>query len=516
MSVITLSDIKLPLGKDESELVKLAEKKLGKKPAYFAILKKSLDARDKSNIRFVYTIAFSKTPVRTERPPLERLEKTKCPEKPVVIVGSGPAGLFCALRCIERGITPIVIERGAPVDERARDIDAFVETRILNTESNIQFGEGGAGTFSDGKLNTQTHSILNKEVLETFVRFGAPEEILWLNKPHIGSDNLRVVVKNMREYILQKGGEVRFYTRLDDFQIQGGGLQSITVRNVKTQAVEKVEISALVLAIGHSARDTFETLQKKGVEMQAKDFAVGVRIEHLQSQIGFSQYGERYKLLPPADYKLVAHTPERSAFTFCMCPGGYVMPSTSEEYAVVTNGMSNYARNGENANSALIVQVTRADFGERPLDGVAFQRQMEQNAYKASGKNYSAPVQKLGDFLSDKESFDFGEVKPTYLSGTAFADMREVLPGYICQTLKTTIGQMDKRLHGFANPDAILTGVETRTSSPVRIVRDSESLQSVNVENLYPCGEGAGYAGGITSSACDGLRVADAIFARFS
>lgn len=516
MSVITLSDIKLPLGKNESELVKLAEKKLGKKPAYFAILKKSLDARDKSNIRFVYTIAFSKTPVRTERPPLERLEKTKCPEKPVVIVGSGPAGLFCAIRCIERGITPIVMERGAPVDERARDIDAFVEKRILNTESNIQFGEGGAGTFSDGKLNTQTHSILNKEVLETFVRFGAPEEILWLNKPHIGSDNLRVVVKNMREYILQKGGEVRFYTRLDDLQIQGGGLQSITVRNVKTQAVEIMEISALVLAIGHSARDTFETLQKRGVEMQAKDFAVGVRIEHLQSRIGFAQYGEKYELLPPADYKLVAHTPERSAFTFCMCPGGYVMPATSEEHAVVTNGMSNYAREGENANSALIVQVTRADFGEQPLDGVAFQRQIERNAYIAGGKNYSAPVQKLGDFLSDKESFNFGEVKPTYLSGTAFADMREVLPSYICQTLKMAIGQMDKRLHGFASPDALMTGVETRTSSPVRIVRDNESLQSVSVENVYPCGEGAGYAGGITSSACDGLRVADAIFARFS
>ncbi len=516
MRIITLSDIKLPLGKKESELVKLAEKKLGKKPAYFAILKKSLDARDKSNIRFVYTLAFSDKPVRAEKQPLERLDKSKLPKKPVVIVGSGPAGLFCALRCIERGITPIVIERGAPVDERARDIDAFVQTRILNTESNIQFGEGGAGTFSDGKLNTQTHSILNKEVLETFVRFGAPEEILWLSKPHIGSDNLRVVVKNMREYILQKGGEVRFYTRLDDFQIQGGGLQSITVRNLKTQAVETIELSALVLAIGHSARDTFETLQKKGVEMQAKDFAVGVRIEHLQSQIGFSQYGENYKLLPPADYKLVAHTPERSAFTFCMCPGGYVMPSTSEEYAVVTNGMSNYARDGENANSALIVQVTRADFGDKPLDGVAFQRQMEQNAYKVGGKNYSAPVQKLGDFLADRESSNFGEVKPTYLSGTAFADMREVLPNYICQTLKSAIGQMDKRLHGFANPDAILTGVETRTSSPVRIVRDNESMQSVNVENLYPCGEGAGYAGGITSSACDGLRVADAIFARFS
>lgn len=512
MSVITLSDIKLPLGKDESELVRIAQKKLGKPPAYFAIVKKSLDARDKTNIRFVYTIAFAGEKQRLERAQLEKLPAVKRPEKPVMVVGSGPAGLFCALRLIARGILPIVVERGAPVDERASDIDDFVATRKLNIESNIQFGEGGAGTFSDGKLNTQTHSVLNKEALETFVQFGAPEEILWLNKPHIGSDNLRTVVKNMREYIIKQGGQVRFYTRLDDLKIINDSLCSVALTNVKTQTTEQVDVSALVLAIGHSARDTFEKLQSLGVEMQAKDFAVGVRIEHLQSAIGFSQYGEAYKKLPPADYKLVAHTPSRSAFTFCMCPGGYVMPATSEENAVVTNGMSNYARDGENANSALIVQVTRADFGERPLDGVEFQRRIERNAFTAGGKNYSAPVQLIGDFLSDKESSKFGEVKPTYLSGTAFAPMQTVLPSPVCRTLKEAVLQMEKRLRGFANPYAVMTGAETRTSSPLRIVRDSENLQSVNIKKLYPCGEGAGYAGGITSSACDGIRVADAVF----
>ncbi|MBQ8684997.1 MAG: FAD-binding protein [Clostridia bacterium] len=515
MSVRTLTDIKLPLGKDESALVEIAKKKLGKPPAYFAILKKSLDARDKSNIRFVYTIAFSDQKQRREKEPLTRLEKAKRPQKPVLVVGSGPAGLFCALRLIERGIAPIVIERGAPVDERAAQIERFVQTKTLNTDCNIQFGEGGAGTFSDGKLNTQTHSALNKEVLETFVRFGAPEEILWLNKPHIGSDNLRRVVKNMREYIRAQGGEVRFHTRLEDLEIAEGRLKSVTIRDLRTNEAQRTEASALVLAIGHSARDTFETLLAKGVQMQAKDFAVGVRIEHLQRDIGFSQYGEAYKLLPAADYKLVYHGADRAAFTFCMCPGGFVMPAASETGGVVTNGMSNYARDGVNANGALIVQVSKADFGEAPLDGVAFQRAIERKAYEAGGKTYAAPVQTVGDFLENRVSARFGEVRPTYAAGTAFADLRAVLPTPVCQTLRAAIVQMDKRLRGFAAPSALLTAAETRTSSPVRILRDDKTLRSVNTEALYPCGEGAGYAGGITSSAADGLRVADAVYARF-
>jgi uncharacterized FAD-dependent dehydrogenase len=278
-----------------------------------------------------------------------------------LVVGSGPAGLFCALRLLARGIKPVLIERGAPVEERERDINAFFQTQALNVDSNVQFGEGGAGTFSDGKLNTQTHGALNREVLKTFVRFGAPKEILWLSKPHIGSDNLKEVVKNMREYLWNNGAEVRFHTRLTDVKIQNGKLtQAVLVSNGRE---EELPVSAVILAIGHSARDTFEMLLSRGVPMRQKDFAVGVRIEHLQSTIGFSQYGESYTKIPAADYKLTAHTPERSAFTFCMCPGGYVMPAASEEGGVVTNGMSNFARDGLNANSALIAQVTRADFG---------------------------------------------------------------------------------------------------------------------------------------------------------
>lgn len=516
MRLMTLSDIKLSLDKDERELFRIATKKLGKPPRYFRIRKKSLDARNKSDVRFVYTIEFSDEEQRQTPQPLERLHATKLPNKPVLVVGSGPAGLFCALRLLERGITPLLIERGAPVEERERKINAFFQTASLDTDTNIQFGEGGAGTFSDGKLNTQTHSSLNSEVLKTFAKFGAPEEILWLNKPHIGSDNLKKVVKNMREYIVKQGGQVRFHTRLTDIFTKNGELSSVTLKNTRTGEEERLEISALVLAIGHSARDTFEMLLSKGVYMRQKDFAVGVRIEHLQSAIGLAQYGKAYTRLPAADYKLVSHAADRGVFTFCMCPGGFVMPATSEEGGVVTNGMSNYARDEKNANAALIAQVTRADFkDDSPLAGVEYQRQIERAAYLAGGGKYKAPVQTVGDFLQDKQSDKFGSVSPTYAVGTSFADMRSVFPTPIVQALKTAITDMDKKLCGFANPDALITGAETRTSSPVRIERD-ESLQSVSVKRLYPCGEGAGYAGGITSSAADGIRVADAVFAEFS
>ena len=513
MRLITLSDIKLPLDKDESALFALAQKKLGKPPRHFRICKKSLDARNKDDIRFVYTIEFSSQPLNETDAPIERLPKTKRPEKPVLVVGSGPAGLFCALRLLERGITPTVIERGAPVDERERKINVFFTKTELDLDSNIQFGEGGAGTFSDGKLNTQTHTPLNKEVLKTFVKFGAPEEILYLNKPHIGSDNLKKVVKNMREYILERGGQVRFHTRLTDICVQGGRLVGATLCDTKTGETQKIETSALVLAVGHSARDTFEKLLSRGVEMRLKNFAVGVRIEHLQSAIGYAQYGKAYTRLPSADYKLVSHAEDRSAFTFCMCPGGFVMPATSEEGCVVTNGMSNYARDGKNANSALIAQVTLADLNsEHPLAGVEYQREIERLAFIAGGKDYKAPVQTIGDFLQDKTSDTFGSVSPTYAVGTRFADLNAVLPRPITTALQFALTDMDKKLHGFASDGALLTGVETRTSSPVRIERD-ESMQSVSVKGLYPCGEGAGYAGGITSSAVDGIRVADAVFA---
>ncbi len=521
MSLRTLSDIKLPLDKGEDELLKLAERKLGCKAGHFAIRKKSLDARNKEDIRFVYTIEFSKEKQPAKKPQFEQLPKAKQPHLPVVVVGSGPAGLFAAIRLLEHGILPIVIERGECVEEREKAIGVFVETKKLNKDVNIQFGEGGAGTFSDGKLNTQTHSALNKEVLETFVRFGAPKEILWLSKPHIGSDNLKTVVRNMRNYIRKQGGQVRFNTRLEDISTVDGKVTSITVRRLKNEdgtpasTEEKIPVSAVILAIGHSARDTFEKLLSIGVPMRQKDFAVGVRIEHLQSAIGFSQYGKSYAKLPAADYKLVSHAGERSAFTFCMCPGGYVMPATSEDGGVVTNGMSNYARDGQNANSALIAQVSRGDFeSDSPLAGVEFQRKIERAAFAAGGGNYSAPIQLVGDFLADKESQKLGDVTPTYAAGTAFADLRSVLPQPVTQALKFALTDMDRRLKGFACPDAVLTAVESRTSSPVRIERD-ETLQSIGVKGLYPCGEGAGYAGGITSSAADGLRVANALFQFF-
>jgi uncharacterized FAD-dependent dehydrogenase len=515
MSLLTFSDIKLPISSPENELLKIAQKKLGAKAEYFEIKKKSLDARDKNNIKYVYTIACSKHPYQEQEEILERLPKHKQPQNPVLVVGSGPAGLFCALRLLARGIKPVVIERGAPVKEREKDTQTFFQTGKLNVESNVQFGEGGAGTFSDGKLNTQTHGAWNTAVLKTFVAHGAPEEIQWLQKPHIGSDRLKTVVKNMREYILAQGGQVRFYTRLKEITVKNGELTSAVLSSDRGE--ETLEVSALVLAIGHSARDTFQMLKEKGVYMRQKDFAVGVRIEHLQKDIGFAQYGKAYQILPAADYKLVSRGENgRSAFTFCMCPGGYVMPSSSEEGGVVTNGMSNYARDGVNANAALIAQVTGADFlSDDPLAGVEYQRKLERAAYLAGGENYRAPVQLVGDFLQGKESARFGEIQPTYAVGTVFADLNGVLPAPVCETLKTAIAFMDRKLKGFARSDAVLTGVETRTSSPLRIERNEKTLQSVSTFKLYPCGEGAGYSGGITSSAADGIRVADAVFFNF-
>ncbi|MCD8373274.1 MAG: FAD-binding protein [Clostridia bacterium] len=502
-----LDNVKLNITEKESKLLDIAKKKLGRPPKYFKILKKSLDARDKNNIVYVYSIAFSDKE-EEERKPV--LQKTLNPSK-VCVIGSGPAGLLCAVRLADRGFSPIVIERGGDTDSRSAAVELFCSKRILDENNNVQFGEGGAGTFSDGKLNTQTHDGYNRDVLETFFRFGAPEEILYSNKPHIGSDKLKNIVKSMREYIISCGGQFLFNTQFIGFSSHGGVLNSITIKNVKTGAEEEIKVNTAVLAVGHSARDTFKMLYDGGVCMQARDFAVGVRIEHLAENINKSQYGASAKYLPAADYKLVSHAHERTVFTFCMCPGGVVIPAASENGGVVVNGMSDFARDGVNSNSALMVQLKKQDFGEEIFSGMRYQQKIERAAYAAGGSDFKAPCQLYGDFAADKTSYKFGEVSPTYAAGTVFAPLNQVLPSVAVQALKAAIPDMDRRLKGFANPDAILTGVETRFSSPVRIVR-GEDLQSVNVKGLYPCGEGSGYSGGIASSAADGIKIADFIF----
>lgn len=506
-----LTDVKLNITENESALLRLAEKKLGCKPAYFKILKKSLDARDKRSIKWIYSIEFART-----APPeqAEEYPQVKKQPKRVMIVGMGPAGLFCAITLLRHGVRPTIIERGRPVEERRADIEKFFSTGALNTESNVQFGEGGAGTFSDGKLNTQTNTPLNKEVLGTFAAFGAPKDILYLSKPHIGSDNLSSVVAAMRRYIVENGGEVYFSTALKDVKTEGGLIGGRAVGAVLSDG-RTLPVSELVLATGHSARDTFEMLSARGVYLEQKEFAVGVRVEHLQSDVGAAQYGEAFRLLPAADYKLVSHAGTRAAFTFCMCPGGVVIPSASEEDGVAVNGMSYYARSGSNANSALIAQVKKEDFGgDDPLAGIRYQRKIERAAYALGGGEYKAPVQLMGDFLRGKESCKFGSVKPTYARGTAFADLNAALPKVVAESIKAAVPDMARRLKCFSAEDALLTGVESRTSSPVRITR-GEDLQSVNCAGLYPAGEGAGYAGGITSSAADGIRVARKILEKY-
>ena len=474
------------------------------------IFKKSIDARDKKNVHYVYTLDIEFNDKNKEKK-FEQVEKYKFPRinvkriseiKPVII-GAGPAGLFAGLVLVENGIKPIILEQGADVEKRIQDVENFKKNRTLNTMSNIQFGEGGAGTFSDGKLNTGNSSIYSRKVLEEFVKFGAPEEILYTAKPHIGTDNLVKVVKNIREYIKSKGGEVYFNEKVTDFEFENGKVKSIICSR-------KIETDTVILAIGHSSRDTIRKLFKLGVKIEPKNFAIGVRIEHLQEMINNSQYGTESKLnLPAADYKLVYHAKNgRTAYTFCMCPGGFVMASSSEENSIVTNGMSCFARDGVNSNSALLVNVDINDFElNNPLGGIDFQEKLERKAFILGGENYNAPIQKVEDFLNNRKTIEFGNIKPTYEPGVTKANLNEILPEFVSITLKEAIIELDKKLKGFANPEALLTGVETRTSSAVKILRNSDSLNS-NIEGLYPCGEGAGYAGGIMTAAIDGIKCA--------
>lgn len=475
------------------------------------IIKKSIDARNKADIFYNYSVELEcknenkikNVQIVKKEEPFKIIVNRKSSKRPVII-GAGPAGLFSALTLAQNGIKPIIIEQGKTVDERKKDVEEFQKTGKLNTLSNVQFGEGGAGTFSDGKLTSGIHNPLCKIVLKEFYNFGAPEQILYINKPHIGTDNLINIIRNMRNEIIKLGGEFLFNEKVTDFEFENSKVTAVICS-------KRIETDTVILAIGHSARSTFEKLYEKGVKMEKKNFSIGVRIEHKQSMINKSQYGEITKLkLPPAEYKMAYHGENRSCYTFCMCPGGTVIASSSEPETIVTNGMSVYARNGENANSAVLVNVTPNDFkGESPLEGMYFQKDLEQKAFKLGGSNYNAPIQRFEDFENNVKSTHIGEIKPTYKPGVTLSNLNEILPDFISKTLVEGIKYFNKSIKGFAHPDAILTGVETRSSSPVQITRN-ENKQS-NIKGLYPCGEGAGYAGGIMSAAVDGIKCAIAV-----
>ena len=477
----------------------------------FFIYKKSVDARKKEDIFYNYSFnievkdeekypKFKKVPNTVDS--IYVNAKRKSSYRPL-IVGMGPAGLFCALYLVKNGIKPIIIEQGKNVEERLKDVEAFRNNGLLNVRSNVQFGEGGAGTFSDGKLTSGINNPLCRNVLKDFVEFGAPEEIEYINKPHIGTDKLVEIVKNIRIYLIEAGAEVCFNEKLEEFETSNGSIVAAITNK------RKIETDCLVLAIGHSARDTFEMLYSKNIKMERKNFSVGVRIEHKQELINESQYGKKSKLiLPPAEYKLVYHNEKtgRSCYTFCMCPGGVVMASSSEEGTIVTNGMSTFARDGENANSAVLVNVSPNDFeGESPLEGIYFQKRIEEKAFKMAGSNYMAPYQSVDEFLGKKEIIK--NVEPTYKPGVKECNLEELFPKFVTETLKEGIIYFDKKIKGFASSGAILTAPETRSSSPVKIVR-KENGMSENVNGLYPCGEGPGYAGGIMSAAVDGIKIA--------
>ena len=505
--MILVKDIKLPPEK-AADVKKAAAKKLAVSEddiTDIKILRRSIDARKKPMYIFTAAVALrgeeSVSGERYEEIKPIYIKKAKFRKRPV-IAGFGPAGMFAALMLARAGAMPLVLEQGKSAEERKRDVAAFFSGGELCESSNIQFGEGGAGTFSDGKLATGIKSRYIKNVLSTFVEFGAKEDVLIDAKPHIGSDVLPRVVTNIRKEIERLGGEVKFETTLEDI---------ITDKNVlcgvKTDKGE-IETDTLFLAVGHSARKTFKMLQKIGVRLESKPFSIGCRIEHLQKDISASQYGAASKILPPADYKLACHLKNGfSVYTFCMCPGGYVVNSGSEKDGIVTNGYSESRRDGKNANSALLVGVSPEVFGHDPLSGIEFQRKIEKAAFDVSG-SFKAPCQLVGDFLKGKESHRIGDIEPTFSGGVTLSDISLCLPRFAAESLREGIRQFAARLHGFDRYDAVLTAPETRSSSPVRIVRDKESMQS-GIKGIYPIGEGSGYAGGITSSAIDGIYAAE-------
>lgn len=489
----------------------------------FKIIKKSIDARDKSNVYYVYEVNANldnedyvlKLKLNDVEKTVE--EKYKAPtigniklEKRPVIVGSGPAGLFCALLLAENGYKPLIIERGEKVEERVKTVDKFWNESILNPNSNVCFGEGGAGTFSDGKLNTliKDSSCYIRKVYESFVECGANEDILYVNKPHIGTDVLRKVLVNIRNKIISLGGEYLFNTTLTDIKYSNDRIISIIVNNN-----QEIETDVLVLALGHSAKDTIKMLYNHGIEMKAKPFAVGVRIQHRQDMINNSQYGDFSRYLPAASYKLTYKASNgRGVYTFCMCPGGYVVNSSSEQEHLLVNGMSNHNRDSENANSAVIVTVDQDDFGSNPMKALEFQEELESNAYKYG--NGKIPTQLYRDYKDNKVSDHFGIVNPLFKGDYSFANLNDIFPDYINKSLKEAIEYFDTKIKGFAIDDAILSAVESRTSSAIRIDRDENC--ETKIKGIYPIGEGSGYSGGITTSAVDGIRTAEIIINKYS
>lgn len=526
--MIRLTNLKLNLDYTEDDLrnlIMFTLKIQADQLVDFTVFKRGIDARKKRNIVLLFTVDVETTDEQTLLEKFERNDSirktpdmaykfvaqapTDLEDRPVV-VGFGPCGIFVGLVLAQMGYRPIILDRGKEVRERTKDTFGFWRKKALNTESNVQYGEGGAGTFSDGKLYSQVKDKKHygRKVLEEFVAAGAPEEILYVSKPHIGTFKLVTMVEKMRAEIIRLGGEIRFSARVDDVDIEEGKITGLTLADG-----ERIKSNHIALAIGHSARDTFQMIHDKGVFIEAKPFSVGFRIEHRQSLIDEACWGKNagHPILGSADYKLVHHCKNgRSVYSFCMCPGGTVVAATSEENRVVTNGMSQYSRNEMNANSAIVVGIDPSDYPGGPLAGIDFQRKLESAAFVLGGENYDAPMQRVGDFLKGSATQETGEVEPSYKPGVKFTDLTSLLPEYCNVALREAIPAFNRKIHGFAMDDATLTAVETRTSSPICIRRDA-SMQSINTQGLFPAGEGAGYAGGILSAAIDGIKIAEAM-----
>lgn len=531
--MIRIQQIKVPIEATSDDIKKAAAKAIKVNPSditELSIFRKSIDSRNKEDIRFVYTVDVSLN--GNEKRIIKRgknrvTEATFYKYEPVenrrtskfrpVIVGFGPAGMFSGLILAEAGLKPIILERGHDVDKRTEDVKKFWLTGKLNTSSNVQFGEGGAGTFSDGKLTTGIKDKRQEKVYRDFVKFGAPEDITYSNYPHIGTDRLKTVVKNIREEIISLGGEVHFGTTVTELIIVNHFIHGVTVKDESGNLTD-IETDTVILAPGHSARDTYEYLYKTGITLLQKPFSVGTRIEHPREFIDKAQYGAfaGHPALGAANYKMACHPPNgRGAYTFCMCPGGTVVNASSEENRICVNGMSEWARDKENSNSAILVGINPEQFPTKhPLSGMHLQREIESLAFEAGGRTYAAPAQLVGDFLSDTPSIKMGSVNPSCPTGVEPSDIRTILPKHVTDTIAPALLKMDKMIKGFAMKDAVLTAPEARSSAPVRILRDDfyEAMQGETpVGGLYPCGEGAGYAGGIVSAGVDGIRVAEAV-----